>query len=189
MVQVAHGTGTYAQSVFMHAASASAGQTGTDRDVIAAYCLNVFCHRLTISSAYADITGSATAAKALLLPRLAHVRVLALPEQAGRANLPMWRMISSKSFSQMLPNADCLPTLQEISRFLRHPRKPAILAMSRPDAKKNITTLVKAFGQNPMLRELSNLVLVMVSILPSCLGGLWRARLVVHNAKKDISTC
>lgn len=52
--------------------------------------------------------------------------------------------------------------LQEISRFLRHPRKPAILAMSRPDAKKNITTLVKAFGQNPMLRELSNLVLVMV---------------------------
>lgn len=66
----------------------------------------------------------------------------------------------------MLPNAHCLHTLQEISRFLRHPRKPAILAMSRPDAKKNITTLVKAFGQNPMLRELSNLVLVMVSILP-----------------------
>jgi sucrose-phosphate synthase len=38
--------------------------------------------------------------------------------------------------------------------------------MSRPDAKKNITTLVKAFGQNPMLRELSNLVLVMVRLLP-----------------------
>ncbi len=41
--------------------------------------------------------------------------------------------------------------------------------MSRPDAKKNITTLVKAFGSNPMLRELSNLVLVMVRLTPpSC---------------------
>jgi len=34
--------------------------------------------------------------------------------------------------------------------------------MSRPDAKKNITTLVKAFGENQMLRELANLVLIMV---------------------------
>ena len=52
---------------------------------------------------------------------------------------------------------------QEIARFLRNPRKPAILAMSRPDAKKNITTLVKAFGENSTLRELANLVLIMVS--------------------------
>ncbi len=35
--------------------------------------------------------------------------------------------------------------------------------MSRPDAKKNITTLVKAFGENSTLRELANLVLIMVS--------------------------
>ena len=34
--------------------------------------------------------------------------------------------------------------------------------MSRPDAKKNITTLVNAFGKNTMLRELANLVLIMV---------------------------
>ena len=52
--------------------------------------------------------------------------------------------------------------MQEIFRFLKNPRKPAILAMSRPDAKKNITTLVKAFGENAMLRELANLVLIMV---------------------------
>lgn len=50
---------------------------------------------------------------------------------------------------------------QDIARFLRNPLKPAVLAMSRPDPKKNITTLVKAFGENPMLRELSNLVLIM----------------------------
>lgn len=54
--------------------------------------------------------------------------------------------------------------LQEIARFLRNPRKPVILAMSRPDAKKNITTLVKAFGENNTLREIANLVLVMVRV-------------------------
>lgn len=53
--------------------------------------------------------------------------------------------------------------LQEISKFLRNPHKPAILAMSRPDPKKNITTLVKAFGENKTLRGLANLVLIMVS--------------------------
>ena len=51
---------------------------------------------------------------------------------------------------------------QEIFRFLSNPRKPCILAMSRPDAKKNITTLVKAFGEHPQLRKLANLVLIMV---------------------------
>ncbi len=59
----------------------------------------------------------------------------------------------------------CLRAVQEIFRFLKNPRKPAILAMSRPDAKKNITTLVKAFGENPTLRELANLVLIMVGLL------------------------
>lgn len=53
------------------------------------------------------------------------------------------------------------PIWREITRFLRNPLKPAILAMSRPDAKKNITTLVDAFGRHSMLRELANLVLVM----------------------------
>ena len=36
-----------------------------------------------------------------------------------------------------------------------------ILAMSRPDAKKNITTLVRAYGKNKTLREIANLVLIM----------------------------
>lgn len=33
-----------------------------------------------------------------------------------------------------------------------------ILALARPDPKKNITTLVKAFGECRPLRELANLV-------------------------------
>lgn len=57
--------------------------------------------------------------------------------------------------------------MQEISKFLRNPHKPAILAMSRPDPKKNLTTLVKAFGENKTLRGLANLVLIMVSLGPS----------------------
>ena len=57
-----------------------------------------------------------------------------------------------------------LHAMQEVFRFLSNPRKPCILAMSRPDAKKNITTLVKAFGEHPQLRKLANLVLVMVCL-------------------------
>ena len=53
------------------------------------------------------------------------------------------------------------PIWGDIFSFLKNPRKPAILAMSRPDAKKNLTTLVEAFASNGTLRQLANLVLVM----------------------------
>ncbi|XP_038711315.1 probable sucrose-phosphate synthase 1 isoform X2 [Tripterygium wilfordii] len=49
----------------------------------------------------------------------------------------------------------------EIMRFFSNARKPMILALARPDPKKNITTLVKAFGECQPLRELANLTLVM----------------------------
>ncbi|GLT52340.1 hypothetical protein SLA2020_256880 [Shorea laevis] len=49
----------------------------------------------------------------------------------------------------------------EVMRFLTNPHKPIILALSRPDPKKNITTLVKAFGECRPLRELANLTLIM----------------------------
>lgn len=58
--------------------------------------------------------------------------------------------------------------LQDINRFLHTKSRPAILAMSRPDAKKNITTLVQAFGENPELRECANLVLIMVRSTSCC---------------------
>ncbi|KAI4962542.1 hypothetical protein ZWY2020_029503 [Hordeum vulgare] len=38
---------------------------------------------------------------------------------------------------------------------------PMILALARPDPKKNITTLVKAFGEHHELRNLANLTLIM----------------------------
>jgi sucrose-phosphate synthase len=46
----------------------------------------------------------------------------------------------------------------QIMRFFSNPRKPMILALARADPKKNITTLVKAFGECRPLRELANLV-------------------------------
>ncbi len=48
----------------------------------------------------------------------------------------------------------------DLARFLRHPDKPPILALSRPDERKNIASLVHAFGQHPALRDQANLIVV-----------------------------
>lgn len=48
----------------------------------------------------------------------------------------------------------------ELDRFLNHPRRPMVLAVARPDERKNLATLVKAYGENPALREKANLVIV-----------------------------
>ncbi len=49
---------------------------------------------------------------------------------------------------------------RELKRFLGRPEKPMILALSRPDPRKNIATLVDAYGGSPRLRELANLVVI-----------------------------
>ncbi|KAK4729785.1 hypothetical protein R3W88_022773 [Solanum pinnatisectum] len=53
------------------------------------------------------------------------------------------------------------PIWLKIMRFFTNPHKPMILALARPDPKKNLITLVKAFGECRQLRELANLTLVM----------------------------
>ncbi|KAK6118364.1 hypothetical protein DH2020_047935 [Rehmannia glutinosa] len=53
------------------------------------------------------------------------------------------------------------PIWSEIMRFFSNPRKPMILALARPDPKKNLITLVKAFGECRQLRDLANLTLIM----------------------------
>ena len=52
------------------------------------------------------------------------------------------------------------PVAQDLARFLEKPEKPLILALSRPDERKNITTLIEAYGETPFLRESANLVVV-----------------------------
>lgn len=52
------------------------------------------------------------------------------------------------------------PIHHSLSRFLEDPAKPMILALSRADERKNITTLVKAYGESPELQELANLIII-----------------------------
>ena len=52
------------------------------------------------------------------------------------------------------------PIAGQLNRFLTDPKKPIILALSRPDPRKNITTLVEAYGQSPKLQKLANLVVI-----------------------------
>jgi sucrose-phosphate synthase len=47
----------------------------------------------------------------------------------------------------------------ELSRFLSNPGKPMILAICRPDSKKNIQGLVTAFGRHKELQALANLAI------------------------------
>jgi sucrose-phosphate synthase len=47
-----------------------------------------------------------------------------------------------------------------VERFLQRPKKPMILAVQRPDERKNLETLIRAFGQSEALRKLANLVLL-----------------------------
>ena len=47
-----------------------------------------------------------------------------------------------------------------LPKFLRKPEKPIILAISRPDQRKNIATLIEAYGESPELQQLANLVIV-----------------------------
>jgi sucrose-phosphate synthase len=49
---------------------------------------------------------------------------------------------------------------QTIKRFLDTPEKPFILALSRPDERKNLTTLLDAYGNSAELQQLANLVIV-----------------------------
>jgi sucrose-phosphate synthase len=49
---------------------------------------------------------------------------------------------------------------KDISRFLQQPDKPIILALSRPDQRKNITTLVEAYGESEELKQIANLVII-----------------------------
>ena len=47
--------------------------------------------------------------------------------------------------------------LKELQRFWGHPEKPFILALCRPDHRKNITGLIEAYGTNIELQAIANL--------------------------------
>lgn len=47
--------------------------------------------------------------------------------------------------------------IEELDRFLMHPDRPIILALSRPDKRKNISGLIKAYGEDRELASIANL--------------------------------
>ncbi|MCB1801188.1 MAG: HAD-IIB family hydrolase [Gammaproteobacteria bacterium] len=49
---------------------------------------------------------------------------------------------------------------KQVNRFLSNPDKPLVLALSRPDERKNIITLIEAFGESQALRHAANLLIV-----------------------------
>lgn len=49
---------------------------------------------------------------------------------------------------------------QQLAKFLHEADKPMILALSRPDERKNIAALLEAYGEAPRLQQLANLVIV-----------------------------
>jgi sucrose-phosphate synthase len=48
----------------------------------------------------------------------------------------------------------------QLPHFLTQPDKPLILALSRPDERKNLLTLIEAFGESPKLQQAANLLIV-----------------------------
>ncbi len=49
--------------------------------------------------------------------------------------------------------------LRELDRFLMYPDKPLVLALSRPDKRKNISGLVQAYGEDQELQTIANLAI------------------------------
>lgn len=52
------------------------------------------------------------------------------------------------------------PLFKKLTCHLQAPDKPIILALSRPDRRKNINALIAAFGQSSQLQDLANLLII-----------------------------
>ena len=61
---------------------------------------------------------------------------------------------SEKSETEIYAQASIL---DELNRFFKHPDKPVILSLCRPDKRKNIAGLIKAYGENLELQSMANL--------------------------------
>jgi sucrose-phosphate synthase len=53
-----------------------------------------------------------------------------------------------------------IPFAAQVERFLSNPEKPLILALSRPDERKNILTLIEAYGESSALKQAANLLVI-----------------------------
>jgi len=61
------------------------------------------------------------------------------------------------------PDGDPAETAEieaNLARWLRDPELPIVLAIARPDARKNLPILIRTFGESEALRKAANLVIV-----------------------------
>lgn len=65
-----------------------------------------------------------------------------------------------KQFHPPAPKDPPIAFGARVKRFLDAPDKPLILALSRADHRKNIVTLIEAYGESPELQALANLLIV-----------------------------
>ncbi|MEA1922126.1 MAG: HAD family hydrolase [Pseudomonadota bacterium] len=65
-----------------------------------------------------------------------------------------------KQFAPPTGNELQNPLFKELTCHLKDPDKPIILALSRPDRRKNIGALIEAFGQSSQLQKVANLLII-----------------------------
>ena len=65
-----------------------------------------------------------------------------------------------KKFKPVTSRTSFKKILSDIDTFLDEPAKPCILAISRPDQRKNIQKLIQAYGESAELQKLANLVIL-----------------------------
>lgn len=63
-------------------------------------------------------------------------------------------------FYPPVPGEHSYPFVRNLARFLKSPEKPFILLLSRPDGRKNIATVLEAYGESPKLQQAANMVIV-----------------------------
>lgn len=56
--------------------------------------------------------------------------------------------------------SESIPFVDQIRRFFNEPEKPLILSLSRPDERKNILTLIEAYGESEQLQQQANLLII-----------------------------
>jgi len=70
---------------------------------------------------------------------------------------PYYHDIVSESSRDELSLHAKASVIRELNRFLIYPDKPLILALCRPDKRKNISGLIKAYGEDQELQAIANL--------------------------------
>lgn len=68
--------------------------------------------------------------------------------------------VDLQAYAAAVASDDRPPIYREVKRFLQDPEKPMILALARPDERKNLTGLIEAYAGNRELKKKANLVIV-----------------------------